>query len=89
MKIRIHRHTHHYGILVLFLFSGMMAFLLAKGNNQLQFSLGVLLAFGYAAWGMFHHLYNGDFNRKIMVEYTVVAAVVISILWALLLPNFL
>ena len=86
MKIRIHHHTHHYGILVLFLVFGMIAFLLAKGNTNLQFTLGVLIALGYTAWGIFHHLHDGDFNRKIMIEYTMVAAVVISILWALLLP---
>ncbi len=84
--MKLHRHTHHYGILVLFLISGMIAFMLAKGNLFLQFSLGVLIALGYTAWGIFHHLHDGDYNRKVMVEYALFAAVAISILWALLLP---
>ena len=84
IKVKLHRHTHHYGILVLFLASGLVAFLLAKGSLQLQFVLGVLVAVGYAAWGMFHHMHEGDLNRKIVVEYTVFAVVAISILWALL-----
>lgn len=84
MKRKTHDHVWHYAILLLILIAGFIIFNSFVGNTTYQFFTGILVGVSYIFWGVLHHMYHGDFNWKIMVEYTALAVFAVSLLGAFL-----
>ncbi|MCL5675862.1 MAG: hypothetical protein M1120_01915 [Patescibacteria group bacterium] len=75
----------HYLFLLIILSFGLTSFLAVSKDHDLQFRVAVLTVAAYTGWGFVHHLLKGDLYLKVVVEYVLVAALVIVLLWTVLL----
>jgi NADH:ubiquinone oxidoreductase subunit H len=80
----IKAHPIHYAFLGGWLSLGLMLLTMAKYNSQLQMKTMVLMAMGYIVWGIIHHYRLRDLTAKIVLEYILVATLVMIIVCALL-----
>lgn len=81
---RISEHGLYYISLVIIL---SLAFLLAHSNSyDRSFQIGVVVAttFFYVLWGIMHHLLNHDLHTKIVVEYILIGAFGLAVIFFLL-----
>lgn len=86
MTIRRYHHTGvDYLILGLMLLICFLTYLKISGEVDKQLQVGLITAMGYAIWGVFHHLHEGDLHWKIVLEYSVLALFSFSSLWFLLM----
>lgn len=83
MLKRISEHTIYYVALIIMLSLG---FLLAYASSDRSFQIGVIVAttFFYVLWGIMHHLMNHDLHAKIVVEYILIGAFGLTIIFFLL-----
>lgn len=83
---RLHNHYHllQYCILLLIMATGFSVFVQFTGNPQKQLQVGITTSLAYTIWGIFHHIYDRDFNWKIVVEYAGIGLFASSLLWSLL-----
>lgn len=77
-------HTMHFIILILILLGSAGAFLLLQGNHTSQLIVGVLTAVSYTLWGIIHHMLQKDLHTKIVVEYILMGAIAIVLLFIVL-----
>lgn len=70
----------HYIILVFILFAGLLLFNYFIGFPNIQFTIVLVIAFLYFLWGVVHHMVEGDFHPRIMVEYLLIALLAILLL---------
>lgn len=80
-------HVGYYISLFLILFFG---FLIAYNSSDKEFQLlvAVMTAFIYVVWGILHHLINHELTPTIVLEYTLMGALGISIVFFLLKGGF-
>lgn len=73
-----------YLVLVLGLGFGGIAYFLTMGQAVIQ--AGVVIATGlfYILWGAVHHAREGDFHLKVILEYTLIAALAVTLLLTLI-----
>lgn len=83
MFARLYKHSAYYISLVVILALG---FLLAYNNSNRSFQIGVVVVttFFYVLWGIIHHLINHDLNVKIVIEYILIGAFGLTIIFFLL-----
>ncbi len=83
MLKKISEHTIYYVVLLIILSFG---FLLAYNSSDRSFQIGVIIAitFFYVLWGIIHHLMNHDLHAKIVVEYILIGAFGLTIIYFLL-----
>lgn len=86
MLKRISEHTVYYISLVTILCLG---FLLAYTSTDRGFQIGVTISttFFYVLWGIVHHLINHDLHAKIVIEYILIGAFGLSIVFFVLSVN--
>ena len=86
MLKKISEHTVYYMSLVIIL---SLSFLLAYSSSDRGFQIGVIVAttFFYVLWGIMHHLINHDLNMKIVIEYVLIGAFGLTIIFFLLSVN--
>lgn len=86
MLKRLSGHTIYYISLVTIL---SLSFSLAYSSSDRSFQIGVIVAttFFYVLWGILHHLMNHDLNMKIVVEYILIGAFGLTIIFFLLSIN--
>lgn len=77
-------HTMHFMVLILILLGSAGAFLLLQGNHASQLIVGVLTAVSYTLWGIIHHTLQKDLHPKIVVEYILMGAIAIALLYFVL-----
>ncbi|OGG26643.1 hypothetical protein A2960_00530 [Candidatus Gottesmanbacteria bacterium RIFCSPLOWO2_01_FULL_39_12b] len=66
-------HFVHYLSLILIFVVGGYFFYYFRPFPDKQFAVATAGAIIYILWGVIHHLVEGDFHLKIMVEYLVIA----------------
>ncbi len=71
----------HFFTLFLILGIGVATFFYARGNPTAQFVTGVVTAVAYVCWGILHHVIKEDLQAKIVVEYVLIAAISIIVLY--------
>lgn len=83
MLKKISEHTIYYVSLVAIL---SLSFLLAYSSSDRGFQIGVTVAttFFYVLWGILHHLINHDLHAKIVIEYILIGAFGLTIIFFLL-----
>ena len=86
MLKRISEHAIYYIALLIILSLG---FLLAYSSSDRSWQIGVIIAitFFYVLWGIMHHLTNHDLHTKIVVEYILIGAFGLTIIFFLLSVN--
>lgn len=86
MLKKISEHTIYYISLVIIL---SLSFMLAYSSSNRDFQIGVVVAttFSYVLWGILHHLMNHDLHAKIVVEYILIGAFGLTIIFFLLSVN--
>lgn len=83
MFTRLYKHSAYYISLVVIL---VLGFLLAYNSSDRSFQIGAVIVttFFYVLWGIMHHLINHDLNTKIVVEYILIGAFGLTIIFFLL-----
>lgn len=74
----------HFVVLVLILCGSIGSFLLLQGNHASQLVVGMVSAVSYVAWGIIHHALQKDLHAKIVVEYVLMGAIAIALLFIVL-----
>ena len=77
-------HVLHFIVLLLILSAGAGMFFAAQGNTGLQLMIGVVTSIAYIAWGIIHHVMQGDFHRKVVIEYVFIGGIAITLLFIVL-----
>lgn len=73
-------HALHFIVLLLILSAGVGMFFSARGNTALQLVIGVVTSVAYIAWGIIHHVMQGDLHRKVVIEYVFIGGIAITLL---------
>ena len=83
MLTKFYKHSLYYISLIVILTLG---FLLAFNSNNKTFQIGVVTVttFFYVLWGIMHHLINHNLNAKIVIEYILIGAFGLTIIFFLL-----
>lgn len=83
MLKRISEHAIYYVVLIIML---SLSFLLAYTSSDRGFQIGTVVAvtFFYVLWGIMHHLMNHDLHAKIVIEYILIGALGLTIIFFLL-----
>lgn len=89
MYKKFKKHIGYYLSLLTILIFGLILTFLAAPNIQLQIIIILLTTFFYVLWGIFHHLINHELSSKIMVEYVLIGALGVSILFFLLMGGLI
>jgi hypothetical protein len=71
------QHILHYAIVVGIVSLGVASFILFAANRDVQFVIVIAIALFYLAYGILHHSLEHDLTFKIVVEYTLIALLVI------------
>ncbi len=77
-------HTLHFIVLLLILSAGVGMFFVARGDTVLQLVIGMVTSIAYIAWGIIHHVMQGDFHRKVVIEYVFIGGIAITLLFIVL-----
>lgn len=84
MFSKLYKHSAYYASLICIL---VLGFLLAYSNiSNRSFQIGVVIVttFFYVLWGIMHHLINHDLHVKIVIEYILIGAFGLTIIFFLL-----
>jgi hypothetical protein len=71
-------------VLILILFGGLSSFILLKGNQFAQLVVGIVISVSYACWGILFHWLDKSLHRKVVVEYILIAAIAIMVLFVVI-----
>ncbi len=82
---KIHDHIPYTLSLVVIVVLGILLALQFSYSKQVQMLVIVLITFIYVGVGLFHHKENHDLTSKIVVEYTLIGALGMTIVSFLLL----
>lgn len=74
----------HYISLVLMLIFAIGLIFMARGSIAIQRSIIIVMSIAYVLWGIFHHVLEGDLHFKIVLEYILISATAILLLFSLL-----
>ena len=81
---RIKAHLGYYTVFLLMAILGFYLLLVNANSEQGKMTIVILLAFFYVVWGLLHHYVHHDISTKIVLEYVLVGALGISVIFFLL-----
>ncbi len=79
------RHLPHYLTLLGLLGAGTIGFIFFSYDRLFQIAVSIAMAVSYVVWGVVHHYLHQDLHLAVVIEYTVVAALGLVIVFSLLL----
>ena len=82
---RIAKHLPHYAPLLGIFALAVVAFLISSYDRLFLMGVSIAVAASYVAWGVVHHSIHRDLHLSVVVEYIVVAALGLVIVFSLLL----
>ncbi len=88
MLSRGNKHIEYYLSLITILILGAFLVVAVSPNKNLQMFIVFLTTLFYVFFGIFHHLINHDLNNKIVIEYVIIGAFGLSIVFFLLKGGF-
>ncbi|MFH1186742.1 MAG: hypothetical protein V1697_01055 [Candidatus Levyibacteriota bacterium] len=88
MFVKLRKHIGYYISLIAILTFAFYLIMLVSPDRQLQMSIFIIIAIFYVFWGIVHHLLNHDLTSKIVIEYTLVGALGMSIILFLFKGGF-
>ena len=81
MVKKLNAHRDYYLILAGMQVAGFLLVLYAHNDKQLVFSYVVLSTFFYMIWAYVHHFIHHDLNTKIVLEYMLMGALGIAVVF--------
>jgi len=84
MHEKIRNHLAYYISLIIMLSLGLVLIFLTRPNIVIQGLAILLTVFFYVLWGILHHFINHQLTLRIVVEYILIGALGISILFFML-----
>lgn len=81
---KIKTHLPYYTVFLLIGVLGFWLLALNAHDPQGRMVVIVLLAFFYIIWGLLHHYVHHDISTKIVLEYVLIGALGISVIFFLL-----
>lgn len=78
------KHIAWYGILGGVLVGAVSMFFANQGNPSVQLLAGIITSIAYFAWGIAFHTAQKDLHAKVVIEYMLIAAIAIVLLFAIL-----
>jgi len=72
----------HFLVLLIILITGVFMFHFVRHNTSLQLLVGIITSISYIIWGLVHHAIKRDLHRKVVVEYILIGAIAIIVLFA-------
>lgn len=84
---RIAKHLPHYLPLLGIFALAVVAFLISSYDRFFLMGVSIAVAVSYVAWGVVHHSIHRDLHLSVIVEYIVVAALGLVIVFSLLLRS--
>ena len=81
--------TNHFFDYLLLITAGVFFLTLLnlfRGQRLVEFIILVSFAFFYIAWGVYHHIVNETLHLKTVVEYILIAFIIIFLLKIIILP---
>jgi len=84
MHEKFKKHLGYYISLILILLLGLVVIFLTRSNIGIQGLAILLTVVFYVIWGILHHLINHELTLRIVVEYILIGALGVSILFFML-----
>ncbi|OGH37525.1 MAG: hypothetical protein A3B44_02945 [Candidatus Levybacteria bacterium RIFCSPLOWO2_01_FULL_38_21] len=82
MYIKSNNIDLEYYISLIFILSlGLFFIILASPNKNLQLILVLLTTLFYIVFGLAHHLINHDLNIKVVVQYVIIGALGVTVIF--------
>lgn len=78
------KHLGYYVSFALILLGSVYVILQNQGDKMLTIEFVCLFAFFYIVWGLLHHLVHHSITLRIVMEYVVVAALGIAVIFFIL-----
>jgi hypothetical protein len=89
MYQKLQKHFGYYLSLAAILLLGVVLILLTGPNLKLQSLVILLTVFFYILWGVLHHHINHELTAKIVVEYVLIGALGVSILFFMIMGGLI
>ena len=77
-------HATDYFILGIWLMMGLWALVWWRSNTTTQLTIMFIMLTGYVIWGTIHHYRLEDLNAKIVLEYGLIAALALVVVWSVM-----
>lgn len=89
MKNKLKKHYGYYFSLTVILFSGLFLVNAVSPNVLLQLAMVMITGIFYMILGVTHHFANHELTAKIMVEYILIGALGISIVFFIIVGGLI
>jgi intracellular septation protein A len=89
MYKKLQKHFGYYLSLSAILLLGLALILLTSPNIRLQSLVILLTVFFYILWGVLHHLINHELSLRIVVEYVLIGALGMSIIFFMMMGGLI
>jgi multisubunit Na+/H+ antiporter MnhB subunit len=83
------KHLGYYITLILILSFGLILILLTSPDVKMQAMIIFITVFFYILWGLLHHLINHELTPRIVIEYVLIGALGLSVLFFTLMGGIL
>lgn len=83
LKTISHKNLHTLVLCILLGF-GLFMFTVLQGKQDLQLLVGFIVAVSYTMWGIIYHVIERDLYTKVVLEYVLVSAIGLSLLYTVL-----
>jgi hypothetical protein len=81
MYKQLKNHFGYYLSLVAILLLGIVLVVLTSPNIKMQGLVFSLTVFFYVLWGILHHFINHELSTRIMIEYVLIGALGLSVMF--------
>lgn len=88
MYKKLKKHLGYYISLIAILSFGLVLVFLTDNDPKMQSLVILLTVFFYVLWGIVHHLINHELTLRIVIEYVLIGALGLSILFFVLAGGF-
>lgn len=79
------RHPNHYSVLALVVSVALLLFVIAWPVAVMQMAIVMIAAAVYVVWGLVHHHMTKDLHADVILEYVIMAVLVVSVFWSFLM----
>ena len=86
LKKELKNHLFDYLLLITAGIFFLILLNIFRGQRTIEFIVLIFFAFFYIIWGVYHHIINETFRLKTVVEYILVAFIIIFLLKIIILP---
>jgi len=86
MKKEFKNHLFDYLLLITAGIFFLILLNIFRGQRIIEFIILISFAFFYIIWGIYHHIINETLHLKTVVEYILIAFIIIFLLKIIILP---